>query len=125
MSITILGTDHATLSAYGLDDQPEMETMEFRNERESGYGDDEGEWFATIANHETAFGRFHVLITGTHGNDHSPGASHYTTFTLFRSCDPAEFAEFQSEVDRLESMPERLDDETGDDDEPTDASEDD
>jgi hypothetical protein len=106
-TITISGTNHARLAAYGLDDLPEPETMEFRNERPSGYGDDEGDWFATIEDHRAPDGRtYHVLAFGTHGNDHCPGASHYTTFTLYPTSDPDAVREFKGDVEVWEHFPE-------------------
>ena len=90
--------------AAGLKDYGDYaDCVEYRNERESGFGDSEGAWFYGDDDNLT-------IYTGTFGNDHSPGASHYTSAEVF---DDRE--EYLAEVKRLDSLPEYLDDDSDDD----------
>jgi hypothetical protein len=112
MSVTGRAWDRMGLDA-ALDSVGDC--LEFRNERPSGYGDDEGEWFAVVEGHAGADGKtYHILFTGTHGNDHSPMTSGNTFATLFDVASPIDMAEFRPAVAEWEAKPERLDDESGD-----------
>lgn len=123
MTTTItLGThDHAEWDRHNLDSALDMDCAEFRNEQDSGHGDQEGEWFATSESHYApGIGYFHVLFTGTHGNDHSPGTSGNTQATLYDTSDPDDMAEFRADVAEWEGKPESLDDDAPEDDESDD-----
>lgn len=96
---TVQAHNHAEWDRLGLKDFGDYaESVEYRNERESGYGDDEGDWL--YADDDTL-----TLYSGTHGNDHSPGATHYTMATVY--ADPAEYAR---DRDEFLAQPERIDD---------------
>lgn len=94
----------------GLGDHLDPESAEFRNETDSGHGDDEGEWFAVAFDVRLADGHtYHILYHGSHGNDHSPFTGFNTWATIYRADHFGESDEFRAEVGRWESMPERLD----------------
>lgn len=77
--------------------------VEYVNQRESGFGDLEGEWYYIDETALTVYG-------GTFGNDHSSGTSGTTFAEVYPNQD-----EFSRRVKELESMSEYLDDETADD----------
>ncbi len=86
-------------SGEGLLDFGEYaECVEYCNERESGYGDDEGEWF--YADEDTL-----TIYSGTHGNDHSPGTSGNTFATVYEdeASYRAALEEWESQEEYLES----------------------
>lgn len=104
-TISISGHEFKRLDGYGLDSDVIGEP-EFRNERDSGYGDSEGEWFYPIDTHNAPDGTvYSVLVTGTHGNDHSPGSSHNTHFELYPHRDPAYIAAVREWQDKPEDDP--------------------
>lgn len=100
-TIEYRASDHRDWESAGLKEFGDFaECVEYRLERESGYGDTEGSWFYGDDDNLT-------IYFGTFGNDHSPGASHYTYAQTFD-----DRAEYLAEVKRLESLPEYLDDDS-------------
>lgn len=100
-------SDHRDWAAAGLKDFTEFsDCVEYVNERESGYGDCEGEWWYADDDTLTVYG-------GTHGNDHSPGASSCTFANVYDNVD-----EYRARVADLKGMPEFLpsEEEDGEDD---------
>jgi len=73
------------------------------NQQESGFDDLEGDWYYGDESTLTVY-------TGTFGNDHSPGASHYTDHETY-----ATKAQYLERMASLEALPEYL--ESDDDDE--------
>jgi hypothetical protein len=109
--MTTINATSAEWSALDLDALDYLDGAEFRNETDSGNGDSEGDWFYPVGMIPTGE---YIIIFGTHGNDHSPGASHYTYASVY---EPNEIPEYNTEVARWEAIPEDLDVE--DDGEPT------
>lgn len=108
--IALSMTDHRRWDAFRLDDLLDMDCVQFFNERPSGYGDMQGEWFMTPTTNAIGpdGGQYRVIFRGTHGNDHAPGSSHNTDAYLYR-------VEYGDDIDRygldlaeLEAMPEEL-----------------
>jgi hypothetical protein len=97
-SIDYCGSNHNEWEAAGLKDYGDFaECVSFLSQRPDYGGSDRGEWF----------------YDGTFGNDHSPGASHYTYAEVYDCVE-----EYEDRVAVLEAKPEWLDtdDDTDDDD---------
>ncbi len=105
-SVNYRASDYRDWDAAGLKDFGDYsECVEYREQSEC-YGDSlEGGWFYGDDDSLT-------IYTGTFGNDHSPGASHYTAADVYDDPD-----EYRAEVKRLDFLPEYLDDDSDDDDE--------
>ena len=67
----VSGTDYKLWDALGLDAIMNDGKMTYVNQREDGFETLAGDWFI-------ADGARRIIISGSFGNDHSPGASHYT-----------------------------------------------
>jgi hypothetical protein len=106
-SIDYCGSNHNEWEAAGLKDYGDFaECVSFLSQRPDYGGSDRGEWFYDDAETLTVYG-------GTFGNDHSPGASHYTYAEVYDCVE-----EYEDRVAVLEAKPEWLDtdDDTDDDD---------
>lgn len=92
MPYTVNAFNHAEWEGHGLKDFGDFaDAVEYINEQESGYGDLEGEWY--FVDDEPLPNGDRVIYYGTHGNDHSPGASMYTNAVIFNK--NTELAEFR------------------------------
>jgi hypothetical protein len=70
-------SDYAAWESAGLKDFGDYsDSVEYRNEWPSDFGDSAGEWF--YADDGTL-----TIYSGTYANDHSPGASHYTSADVY------------------------------------------
>lgn len=96
MSTTVRMTDHKQWAALNLDTVLDAHEMEYVNQEDDGCDSLAGEWY--VADDERR-----VIISGTFGNDHSPGASHYTSAELYDNED-----EYRAALAKWEAAPEYL-----------------
>lgn len=106
MSITVPGHHYARWAKYGLPEFGDFaEKITECNQRE--WADHtSGEWWYVTEEGELLEGR-RAIITGSWGNDNSPGASYYTQAEVYEKGDLG----FFEDLKWLESQPEWLDDE--------------
>ncbi len=90
--------DHAEWQAAGLNKVWDKHEMEYVNQEEDGFDCLRGEWF--IADDDTR-----TIISGTFGNDNSPGASHYTYAEVYDDTEEyrVALAEWEAKPEYLES----------------------
>lgn len=127
MSDTVRATEYREWAALGLEATESWEWA-YVNQDEAGPDQLRGECWAARDDFRTTDGR-RVIIRSSFGNDHSPGASHYTEAELYDATPEGE-AEYTAAVDRWEDEPEYTaayearsadDDDDGDGDDDTDA----
>ena len=118
ITMSVHGTEWSDMGLDAVLDSV-ADSIEYRNEQDSGYGDDEGEWFATAEGVFLADGHpYNILFTGTHGNDHAPMTSDNTHAELFDMADADDARDWATSVKFWTDLPEYVGGEMigGDDD---------
>jgi hypothetical protein len=124
-TLDVRATEYQRWEELGLEAIQMWHEMEFCNQEPDGFDQSRGEWYIADDSHQ-------AIISGTYGNDHSPGCSHYTYATIYRDASEyrAALAEWEDKPEWLESdddyeEEDELDDLYGDgsaDDEQEDSS---